>query len=197
MGGTSARSPTWRCAAALRLGHRAPAHTAAQESGYKPCVCAGAAQSMFSYTSSFNQPLEAWDVSQVRSMRVRRCPCVIRGSCAHTAAQGCSYNSCTCAGAVQEMFRSASSFNQHLTAWDVGQVTNMGVRCLPASGLGAPVDLCTHSSGGWPQAVRMCWRRAGYVLLRVCNTSRERVQQAAHPHEFHGPSILCMGALES
>ena len=72
--GTSARSSLCLCAAALRQGHRAPAHSAAHGGDHKPCTCAGAAQSMFSSASSFNQPVEAWDVGRVISMNVRRRP---------------------------------------------------------------------------------------------------------------------------
>ena len=50
------------------------AHTPAQWSGHKPCACAGAAQGMFDRATSFNQPLEAWDVSRVTDMHVRRRP---------------------------------------------------------------------------------------------------------------------------
>jgi surface protein len=34
----------------------------------------GMAQSMFSYASAFNQPLDAWDVGQLTTMAVRRRP---------------------------------------------------------------------------------------------------------------------------
>ena len=91
MGGTLARSPPWRCAAALRLSRGSCCtHTAAQGSGHKPCARAGAAQRMFYYASSFNGPLEAWDVGQVTGMQVRQRPASwSQGSCAHTAAPGC------------------------------------------------------------------------------------------------------------
>ena len=39
--------------------------------------------------------------------------------------------------AAQGMFSSATAFNQPVEAWDVGQVTNMGVRRRPLRGLGA------------------------------------------------------------
>ena len=52
------------------------------------CACAGAAQSMFYSASAFNQPVEAWDVSQVTNMWVRRRPASgSQGSGTHTAAQ--------------------------------------------------------------------------------------------------------------
>ena len=74
--GTSARSRPCLCAAALPQGHRAPAHTAHTPlwGPQTVCACAGAAQSMFSWASAFNQPVEAWDVGQVTSMHVRRRP---------------------------------------------------------------------------------------------------------------------------
>ena len=85
--GTLARSPTCRCATALRQGHRAPTHTR-RSGGHKPCACAGAAQSMFSRASAFNQPVEAWDVGQVTNMQVCRRPASgSQGSGANTAAQ--------------------------------------------------------------------------------------------------------------
>ena len=42
-----------------------------RRSGHTPYVCAGATQSMFSNAAVFNQPVEAWDVGQVTTMRVR------------------------------------------------------------------------------------------------------------------------------
>ena len=42
-----------------------------RRSGHTPHVCAGATQSMFSNAAVFNQPVEAWDVGQVTTMRVR------------------------------------------------------------------------------------------------------------------------------
>jgi len=44
---------------------------------------------------------------------------------------------------AQSMFHSASSFNQPVEAWDVGQVTTMNVRCRPASG---SQGSCTHKA---------------------------------------------------
>ena len=79
-----ARSPPWRRAAALRLNHRTPAHTAAQGGGHKLCVCAGTAQNMFQSARAFNQPLAAWDVGQVTDMQVCRCPAFGSGARAHT-----------------------------------------------------------------------------------------------------------------
>ena len=79
-----ARSPPWRRAAALRLNHRTPAHTAAQGGGQKLSVCAGTAQNMFYNARAFNQPLAAWDVGQVTDMQVCRCPASGSGARAHT-----------------------------------------------------------------------------------------------------------------
>ena len=84
MGGMLARSPPWRRAAALRLNHRTPAHTAAQGGGHKLSVCAGTAQNMFHTARAFNQPLAAWDVGQVTDMQVCRCPASGSGARAHT-----------------------------------------------------------------------------------------------------------------
>ena len=108
--GMSARSPTWGCAAALRQGHRAPAHTR-RSGGHKPCACAGAAQSMFYGASAFNQPVEAWDVGQVTNMGVRRRPASgSQGSCTRTAAQRSGHKPCACAGAAQRMFHNRKGF---------------------------------------------------------------------------------------
>ena len=67
--GTLARSPTWRCAAA-----RVGVLGFCARSCHTPCACAGAAQYMFYYANSFNQPVAAWDVGKVTNMEVRRCP---------------------------------------------------------------------------------------------------------------------------
>ena len=54
-----------------------------------------------------------------------------------------------CAGAMQNMFQYASSFNQPVAAWDVGQVTAMQVRYRPRhgrEGLGGSCEpSCAHN----------------------------------------------------
>jgi len=88
----------------------------------------------YSCRSTFNEDVNAWDVGQVTNMGVRRRPASgSQGSCTHTAAQGSGHKPCACAGAVQSMFSSMSSFNQPLEAWDVSQVITMYVRRRPAS----------------------------------------------------------------
>ena len=93
---------------------------------------------MFAMTNMFNQPLAAWDVSQVTDMAVRGHPLGSReggGGC------GCR-RACDCT--VQQMFSCFqyhssdphSHFNQPVDSWDVSRVTNMQVR--EPSSAGAP-----------------------------------------------------------
>ena len=172
--------------------------TAAQRSGHKPCACAGAAQYMFSSASTFNQPLAAWDVGQVINMQVRRRPASwSQGSCTRTAAQRSGHKPCACAGAAQYMFSSASTFNQPLAAWDVGQVINMQVRRRPASGSQASY---THTPLWGPQAMCVCWRGAVYVLLRKL-LQPARGSLGRRPGHQHGgappPCIMVTGLLRA
>ena len=68
------------------------------------------------------------------------------------------------------MFSSASSFNQPVEAWDVGQVTTMYVRRRPASG---SQGSCTHTrrSGGHKPCVRVLSRRRGCSPPQALSTS--------------------------
>ena len=128
---------------------------------HKPCACAGAAQYMFSSASSFNQPVEAWDVGQVTNMQVCRCPASgSQGSCTHAPLWG-PHKPCACAGAAQNMFQSASSFNQSVDAWNVGQVTDMQVCCRPASG---SQGSCTHTPLWGPHKPCACAGAAQYMF---------------------------------
>ena len=153
---------------------------------------------MFSSASSFNQPVEAWDVGQVTTMQVRRRPASwSQGSCTRTAAQRSGHKPCACAGAAQYMFSSASTFNQPLAAWDVGQVINMQVRRRPASGSQASY---THTPLWGPQAMCVCWRGAVYVLLRKL-LQPARGSLGRRPGHQHGgappPCIMVTGLLRA
>ena len=144
---------------------------------HKPCVCAGAAQSMFSYARSFNQPLAAWDVGQVKYMSVRRRPASTswglllhrqllrwRPQAVCVCWRGAAYVQC------RELFQPAFG---SMGRWP-GQI-HVGAPppCVRVTGL-----LHTHScSGARPQAVCACWRGAVYVLLH----KSRRLHQAAHP----------------
>ena len=79
---------------------------------------------------------------------------------------------CACAGAAQSMFYSASSFNQPLAAWDVGQVTNMQVRHRPVS-WSRSQGSCAHSSaqGSGHNRVRVLAPRSICSPLRAFSTS--------------------------
>ena len=63
------------------------------------------------------------------------------GASVHAAAKKVSHTPCTCAGAAQYMFNSATVFNQPLAAWNVSKVTNMRVRCRLLVGSGGPGGL--------------------------------------------------------
>ena len=139
------------------------AYTAAQGSGHKPRACAGVEQYMFQTASAFNQPLEAWDVSQVISMYVRRRPASGSQSFTHSCARGRGHILCACAGAAQYMFRDASSFDQCLAAWNVGRVTNMAVRRPPVCRARAHIAAQGRAA---TSHVHVLARR------RVCSTSR-------------------------
>ena len=157
----------------------AHAHTQlAQGSSHKPCACAGVVQLMFVSASAFNQPLAAWDVGQVTEMNVRRRRPAsgVQGSHANTAAQGSRHKPCACAGAAQDMFNRATSFNQPLAAWDVSQVTSMWVRRCPASGSGLSRTLSSVEIH--LQVVCVC----AEDVLRY--ERYERLQPAAHPYEL-------------
>ena len=71
----------------------------------------------------------------------------------HTASQQGNHTPCMCAGVAQQMFHYTNSFNQPLAAWDVGQVTNMGVRRRPRLGR---LLLRTQLPRGVARAVRVC-----------------------------------------
>ena len=185
--GTS-RSPTCMCAAALRQGHRAPAHTR-RSGGHKPCACAGAAQSMFSRASAFNQPVEAWDVGQVTNMQVCRRPAFDQGlvhthSCSGERPQAVS----ACAGVAQSMFSSASAFNQPLEAWDVGQVKYMQVRRGRASMLQGFTHSCAR--GAATSCVRVLARRRKCSETRALSTS-----VWLHGTLVRSPTWLCAAPL--
>ena len=131
--------------------------------GHKPCACAGAAQYMFYGASAFNQPVEAWDVGQVTHMGVRRRPASgSQGSCTHTRLWG-PQAMCVCWRGADYVLLERALSTSPVEAWDVGQVTHMGVRRRPASG---SQGSCTHTPLWGPQAMCVCWRGAVYVLLR-------------------------------
>jgi len=65
-------------------------------------------QSMFFGASSFNQPIDDWNVSKVKSMR--------------------------------SMFAKATSFNQPLNSWDVSSVWDMGEIFISATSFNQPLD---------------------------------------------------------
>ena len=74
-------------------------------------------ESMFENASSFNQPLNNWNVSNVRNMN--------------------------------RMFFGASSFNQPLNKWDVSKVEDMGAMFCGAISFNQPLN-------NWDVRTRMC-----------------------------------------
>ena len=158
-----ARSPPWRRAAALRLNHRTPAHTAAQGGGQKLSVCAGTAQNMFYNARAFNQPLAAWDVGQVTDMQVCRCPAFGSGARAHTQLLR---GAATSRVRVLAWRRACSPGRALSTSpWKLGTSARLRTCRFAAAlrrGHRAPAhaQLC---SGERPQAVCVCWRGAGHV----------------------------------
>jgi surface protein len=91
---------------------------------------------VFSFASSFNQPLADWDVGQVTNMgssKSRLCGRCCRGhglggaragASLRDVAAGVCWGLCVHA-CVYAVFDRASSFNQPLANWDVSQVTYM------------------------------------------------------------------------
>ena len=81
-------------------------------------------QSTFRYAAAFNQPLQAWNVSRVRTLTVRAAshPLHLSPLTRMRRLAFAYYSLCR----VQSAFGGAAAFNQPLEAWDVGLV---GVGC--------------------------------------------------------------------
>ncbi|MCC5908491.1 MAG: BspA family leucine-rich repeat surface protein [Balneolaceae bacterium] len=76
-------------------------------------------RSMFQNADSFNQPLDSWDVSKVTNMS---------SMFENTESFNASLNGWDVSKVttMRQMFRAANSFNQPLDDWNVSNVTNMG-----------------------------------------------------------------------
>ena len=116
-------------------GSGARAHTQPLRGAATSHMCVLARRSKCSPGRPFSTSL--WQHGMLARSLTSRCAAALCGGVgglrARTAAQGSGHKPCACAGAAQRMFKAASSFNQPLAAWDVGQVTNMQVRRRPAS----------------------------------------------------------------
>ena len=87
---------------------------------------------MFNSASSFNQPIDSWDVSSVFNMNNM----FISATSFNQPLSSWDLSSVTNMGA---MFRSAASFNQLIGSWDVSSVTNMSNMFDSASSFNQPI----------------------------------------------------------
>ena len=87
---------------------------------------------MFNSASSFNQPIDSWDVSSVFNMNNM----FIGATSFNQPLSSWDVSSVTNMGA---MFRSAASFNQLIGSWDVSSVTTMSNMFDSASSFNQPI----------------------------------------------------------
>ena len=97
--------------------------------------------------STFDEDINAWDVSQVTNMQAPRPLGTVQGLRACRAATrshqglGDGYAACACRGATQALFQQAAVFDQPLDAWDVTKVTSLKEMFLGASSFNQPIGL--------------------------------------------------------
>ena len=96
-------------------------------------------RSMFFQASSFNQPLDSWDVFSLTEMIFM----FLQASSFNQPLDSWDVSSVT---TVRSMFHQASSFNQPLDSWDVSSVTDMGFMFYQASSFNQPLDSWDVSS---------------------------------------------------
>ena len=184
------------------LGSGAPAHTQLLRGAPTKRVHAGAAQKMFEYLPSFNQPLAAWDVGQVTDMRVRRSPAtgleapasthLLRGSSGERPQAVC-----VCCARRSGCLPAQVASTSH---WKPGTSARSPL-CMCAAALRLSQGSCAHScSGERPQAVCMCWHGAVDVRFRElfqpasdCMGRRQGHQHAGAPP----PRIVITGLLRT
>ena len=94
---------------------------------------------MFNSASSFNQPLDSWDVSSVTNMRSMF-------SFARAFNQPLDLWDVSSVTNMINMFSYATAFNQPLDSWDVSSVTDMGGMFGNAAAFNQPLDLWNVSS---------------------------------------------------
>ena len=94
---------------------------------------------MFSSATSFNQPLDSWDVSSVTNTSN-----MFNGATAFN--QPLDSWDVSSVASMSRMFSYASAFNQTLDSWDVSSVTNMSYMFSGATSFNQPLDSWDVSS---------------------------------------------------
>ena len=197
--GTSARLPPCRCAAALRHGHRAPAHAQLLSGAATSRVRVLARRSLCSMERALSTSLWKLGTSARSPHGGAPPPCVRVTGLLHThSCSGSGHKPCACAGAAQYyVLLARAPSTSPVEAWDVGQVTNMRVRRRPASG---SQGSCTHTPLWGPQAMCVCWRGAVYVLLRK-HLQPALGSMGRRPGHQHGgappPCVMVTGLLHT